>query len=449
MQKNIILSHENNPKAYIKTFGCQMNVNDSEYLVGQLKHLNYIMTDNISDADLILLNSCCVRKKVEQKIYSLIGKIKKLKAKNPHIRLGLCGCLAQKENNNIFKKAPTVDFLLGPSQITDLETLIKKIEIKNRKYIYCSHLAEFTLENTPIERNTNISALVQIMRGCNNFCNYCIVPYTRGTEQSRKVTEILSETKNLAKEGYKEIFLLGQNVNSYGQDFKKPVPFSELLKMIAKIDSLKRIRFMTSHPKDLSFDLIDTIKDEIKICNHIHLPIQSGSDKVLSLMNRNYDTHRYKVIFNKIRNSIKNVSITTDIMVGFPGETDKDFNDTLIFFKEMEFDNMYSFIYSNRENTVSALMPNQVPLSVKKERLWKLIDLQKKIATKINQRIEGKTVEVLVEGPSHKNIVGQLTGRTDTNKSVIFKGKTELTGRLVLVKILESDAWTLFGEQIH
>lgn len=448
MQKNNISNHKNHPKAYIKTFGCQMNVNDSEYLFGQLKHLNYLITDNISDADLILLNSCCVRKNVEQKIYSLIGKIRKLKINNPDIKLGLCGCLAQKEKENIFKNTPSVDFLLGPSRINELEELIKKIEINNKKYLYCSHLPEFTLKNIPIKRNSHITALVQIMRGCNNYCSYCIVPYTRGPEQSREVGELLSEVKNLIKKGYKEIFLLGQNVNSYGQDFKKPVPFSELLKMIAKIDNIKRIRFMTSHPKDLSFDLIETIKNEKNICNHIHLPIQSGSDKVLSLMNRKYDTHRYKTIFNKIRNSIEKVSITTDIMVGFPGETDNDFNDTLTFFKEIKFDNMYSFIYSNRENTVSSLMPNQVPLSIKKERLWKLIDLQKIIATKINKRMEGQTVEVLVEGSSRKNIDGQLTGRTDTNKSVIFKGKKELTGQLVLVKIFESDAWTLFGELV-
>jgi len=448
MQKNKILIHENYPKAYIKTFGCQMNVNDSEYLIGQLKHLNYTITDNISDADLILLNSCCVRKNVEQKIYSLIGRIRKLKINNPNIKLGLCGCLAQKEKENIFKNALSVDFILGPSRINELEGLIKKIEINNKKYLYCSHLPEFTLKNIPIKRNGNITALVQIMRGCNNFCNYCIVPYTRGPEQSREVGELLSEVKNLIKKGYKEIFLLGQNVNSYGQDLKKPVTFSKLLQMVSKIDGMGRIRFITSHPKDLSFDLIETIKNEKKICNHIHLPIQSGSDKVLKLMNRKYDIHRYKTIFNKIRNSIKKISITTDIMVGFPGETDNDFNDTLTFFKEMEFDNMYSFIYSNRENTVSSLMPNQIPLSIKKERLWKLIDLQKIIATKINKRMEGKTVEVLVEGSSRKDMDGQLTGRTDTNKSVIFKGKKELTGQLVLVKVFEADAWTLFGELV-
>ena len=438
-----------NKKAFIKTYGCQMNVNDSEYLSGQLKQLGYVVIDNISDADLILVNTCCVRKKVEQKVYSLIGIIKKLKAKNPEIKLGICGCLAQKEKESILKKMPTVDFLLGPSQINELESLIKSIEVENKKYLYCNHLPEFSFKNTPITRNGNITALVQIMRGCNNFCNYCIVPYTRGPEQSREVSEILEEVEKLTAEGFKEIFLLGQNVNSFGQGLTKEITFSQLLKMVAGIEAVKRIRFMTSHPKDLSFDLIETIKNEHKICNHIHLPIQSGSDKILKLMSRKYDISRYKTIYDKIRDSIKDVSITTDIMVGFPGETDEDFADTIKFFKEMEFDNMYSFIYSNREDAVSNLMPGQVPLSVKKERLWKLIDLQKRIASKINKRLEGKTVEVLVEGSSNKEVDGQLTGRTETNKTVIFKGKKELKGQLVAIRVIKSDAWTLFGEIEH
>jgi len=436
-------------KAYIKTYGCQMNVNDSEYLVGQLKHFGYMMTTKISEADLILLNTCCVRKNVEQKVYSLIGKIKKIKEKKPNIKLGVCGCLAQKEKKNIIKRMPTVDFVLGPSQINNVNELLEKMEKEDKKYIYCKHLPEFSLKKTPIKRTGKITALVQIMRGCNNFCSYCIVPYTRGPEQSREVDEIIEEIENLVKEGFVEIFLLGQNVNSYGQDLKDPIYFSELLKIVAKIKGVKRIRFITSHPKDLSFDLIDTIKNEEKICNHIHLPIQSGSDKILKLMNRKYDVRRYKEIYHRIRESIPDVSITTDIMVGFPGETDEDFNETMKFFKEMEFDNMYSFIYSNRKNAVSHLMPGQVSLLVKKERLWKLIDLQKNIATKINKRLEGKSVEVLVEGNSSKNIDGQMIGRTGTNKSVIFLGKNDLTGHLVSVKVNNSDAWTLFGELNH
>ena len=449
MKKKDKINKNIQPKAHVRTFGCQMNVNDSEYLIGQLLHLGYEMTDNLSDAEIVLINSCCVRKKVEQKIYSLIGKIRKIKMNKTELKLGLCGCLAQKENKNIFINAPAVDFLLGPSELKNLEDTIIKIRENKDKKIYCNHLSGFTLKNTPIKRGGKITALVQIMRGCDNFCSYCIVPYTRGPEQSREAEEIILEVRDLLKEGYKEIFLLGQNVNSYGKDLKKPVSFSDLLKRISRIDGVLRIRFITSHPKDLSFDLIETIKDEKKICNHIHLPIQSGSDKILRLMDRKYDLKNYKKIYYRIRSRIKDVSITTDIMVGFPGETDNDFMDTLAFFKEMEFDNMYSFIYSGREQAVSSLMPGQVPLPEKKERLWKLIELQKKIAAEINSRLEGKTVEVLVEGPSSKNIEGQLMGRSDTNKTVIFKGEKSLTGNLVNVKVIETDAWTLFGELVH
>ena len=436
-------------KAYIKTYGCQMNVNDSEYLVGQLQNSNYEMTHDILDADLILLNTCCVRKKVEQKVYSLIGKVKKIKEKNSHLKLGICGCLAQKEKENILKKMPVVDFLLGPSQITEIGALLNRIHNNHQKYLYCNHLPVFSLKETPIKRKGSITALVQIMRGCNNFCSYCVVPYTRGPEQSREVKEILSEVDSLVKDGFKEVILLGQNVNSYGQDLEEKITFAELLKMVAKIKGLQRIRFLTSHPKDLSIDLIETINYEEKICNHIHLPIQSGSDKILRLMNRKYDTARYIKIYKKIRETIKDVSITTDIMVGFPGETDKDFEDTYELFKKIQFDNMYSFIYSDRENAVAQLMPGKVPLSAKKKRLWKLIELQKIIAVKINKRLEGKTVEVLVEGNSEKGLEKQYSGRTDTNKTVIFTSNKELTGELVKVKILHTDAWTLFGELVH
>ncbi|MEA1939559.1 MAG: tRNA (N6-isopentenyl adenosine(37)-C2)-methylthiotransferase MiaB [Candidatus Caldatribacteriota bacterium] len=436
-------------KAYIRTYGCQMNVNDSEYLIGQLKHLNYTITDDMLRANLIILNSCCVRKNVEQKIYSLIGRIKKIKIVKKDLLLGLCGCLAQKEKEDIFKRFPCVDFILGTSQISNLESTINMLKKSKKKIIDCENKLKFNLKNTPIKRNNNISALVQIMRGCNNYCSYCIVPYTRGPEQSRGVSEILNEANNLVQNGYKEIFLLGQNVNSYGQDLTKSVRFSELLKLLNDINDIVRIRFITSHPKDLSFDLIKTIKNSDKICNHIHLPIQSGSDKILKLMNRKYDTNHYKNIVNEIRDKVDNVSITTDVMVGFPGETDKDFSNTLNLFEEIKFDGMYSFIYSNRETTVSSLMPNQIPLQTKKERLWKLSNLQKVISNKINEKLKGKVVNVLVKGYSQKNIINQLSGKTDTNKSVIFNGEKGLIGKIVKVRVIESDAWTLFGELVN
>jgi len=272
---------ENHLKAFIKTFGCQMNVNDSEYIAGQLVKLGYSLTGDIFKANLILLNTCCVRAKVEQKIYSLIGKIKKIKENNSDVLLGICGCMAQKEKENIFERAPYVDFIFNPSQINNLEEIVNTVSYGNKKYISCENTPEFSFNHVPIKRGSKISAWIQIMRGCNNYCSYCVVPYTRGAEQSRGVSEILSEVNNLAQNKYKEIFLLGQNVNSYGNDLSQPVTFSKLLELLNNINGIERIRFTTSHPKDFSFDLIKTIYSCHKICNDMHLPFESGSSKIL------------------------------------------------------------------------------------------------------------------------------------------------------------------------
>ena len=437
----------NKPKVFIKTFGCQMNVNDSEYIMGQLEKLGYSNTEDMSKADLILLNTCCVRAKVEQKIFSLIGKIKKIKESNPEVILGICGCMAQKEKENIFERAPHVDFIFNPSQVDNLEKIINNVlNCGNKNYIFCDNTNEFSLNHVPVKRGNKISAWIQIMRGCNNYCSYCVVPYTRGPEQSRGAAEILSEATDLAQNKYKEIFLLGQNVNSYGNDLSQPVTFSKLLELLNNIKGIERIRFTTSHPKDLSFDLIKTIKSSDKVCNHIHLPVQSGSNKILKMMNRKYDIDCYKNIIKEIRNNIDDIAITTDVMVGFPGETEEDFMDTLNVFKEIEFDEAYTFIYSNRENAVASLLPDQVPLQVKKERLWKLIDLQKGISAKINKKLEGKIFEILVGKKSKRNIENQFSGRTETNKTVVFTSKQDLLGELVKVKIVKSTAWTLYGE---
>lgn len=437
------------PKLFIKTFGCQMNVNDSEYIAGQLVKLGYSLTEDIFKSNLILLNTCCVRAKVEQKIYSLIGKIKKIKENNPNLILGICGCMAQKEKETIFERAPYVDFIFSPSQVNNLEEIINTVKYSNTKHISCGNTPEFSFKHIPVKRESKISAWIQIMRGCNNYCSYCVVPYTRGPEQSRGVSEIISEVKELAKDKYKEIFLLGQNVNSYGRDLSQPASFSELLELLNNIDDIERIRFTTSHPKDFSFDLIKTIKKCNKICNHIHLPIQSGSSKILKMMNRKYDIDYYKNIIKEIRNNIDNIAITTDVMVGFPGETENDFKDTLNAFKEIEFDEAYTFIYSNRDNAIASLLPEQVPLQLKKERLWKLIDLQKDISTKINKKLEGEILEVLVDKKSKRNIENQFSGRTGTNKTVVFTGKQNLLGQLVNVKIIKSSPWTLYGELIQ
>ena len=436
-------------KAFIRTFGCQMNVNDSEYIVGQLVKLGYSITEDILKSNLILLNTCCVRAKVEQKIFSLIGKIKKIKDNDSDVVLGICGCMAQKEKEKIFERAPHVDFIFNPSQIDNLEKIVNIVKYGNTKYISCGDAPSFSLNQVPVKRKSKISAWIQIMRGCNNYCSYCVVPYTRGAEQSRGVSEILSEVKNLVKNRYREIYLLGQNVNSYGKDLSQPVTFSKLLELLNNIGGIERIRFTTSHPKDISSNLIKTIKKCNKICNHIHLPIQSGSSKILKMMNRKYDISYYKNIIKEIRNNINNVAITTDVMVGFPGETDDDFMDTLRAFKEIEFDEAYTFIYSNRENAIASLLPDQVPLKLKKERLWKLIDLQKEISAKINKKLEGKILEVLVDKKSKRNIENQFSGRTGNNKTVVFNSKQDLLGELVKVRIIKSSTWTLYGELIE
>ena len=437
------------PKLFVKTFGCQMNVNDSEYIVGQLEKLGYSTTEDIFKSNLILLNTCCVRAKVEQKIYSLIGKIKKIKENNPNVILGICGCMAQKEKENIFERAPYVDFVFSPSQVNNLEEIINTVKYGNKKYISCENTPEFSFNRIPVKRESKISAWIQIMRGCNNYCSYCVVPYTRGPEQSRGVSEIVSEVNILAKDKYKEIFLLGQNVNSYGKDLSQPTTFSELLELLNNIEGIERIRFTTSHPKDFSFDLIKTINKRNKICNHIHLPIQSGSSKILKMMNRKYDVNYYMNIIKVIRNNIDNIAITTDAMVGFPGETEEDFMDTLRAFKEIEFDEAYTFIYSNRENAIASLLPEQIPLKLKKERLWKLIDLQKEISAKINKKLEGEILEVLVDKKSKRHIKNQFSGRTGPNKTVVFTSKQNLLGQLVKVKIIKSSPWTLYGELIE
>ena len=436
-------------KAFIRTFGCQMNVNDSEYIVGQLVKLGYSITEDILKSNLILLNTCCVRAKVEQKIFSLIGKIKKIKDNDSDVVLGICGCMAQKEKEKIFERAPHVDFIFNPSQIDNLEKIVNIVKYGNTKYISCGDAPSFSLNRVPVKRKSKISAWIQIMRGCNNYCSYCVVPYTRGAEQSRGVYEILSEVKNLVKNRYREIYLLGQNVNSYGKDLSQPVTFSKLLELLNNIGGIERIRFTTSHPKDISSNLIKTIKKCNKICNHIHLPIQSGSSKILKMMNRKYDVNYYMNIIKEIRNNIDNIAITTDAMVGFSGETENDFMDTLNAFKEIEFDEAYTFIYSNRENAIASLLPDQVPLKLKKERLWKLIDLQKKISAQINKKLEGEILEVLVDKKSKKNIENQFSGRTGTNKTVVFTSKQNLLGQLVKVKIMKSSAWTLYGELIE
>ena len=375
---------------YIKTFGCQMNVNDSEYIAGQLEDMGYQATQELHYANIIILNTCCVRAKVEHKIYSMAGKVSQIIRKKPSVIFGICGCLAQKEKENLIHAIPRLDLIFGPSQASSIKDIIVKSYIENNKkpLIHCNNRSRFKLNALPVKHYNPISAFVQIMKGCNNFCSYCIVPYTRGPEESRKSIDILQEIKQLVQNNYKEIFLLGQNVNSYQShdQTNQKENFVHLLKKISHIPKLHRIRFTTSHPKDFLPDLINTIKNEDKICEHIHLPIQSGSDTILKKMNRKYNMDQYLKIIDSIRKNIPESSITTDVMVGFPGETEKDFEHTLEAFKRIRFDSAFTFLYSNREHSLASYFEKQVPENIKKKRLWKLIELQKSISLDINQK---------------------------------------------------------------
>lgn len=427
-----------------------MNVNDSEFLAGQLEEIGYIMTSDLYKAEIIILNTCCVRAKVEQKIYSMAGRISKVKKEKPEVIFGICGCLAQKEKENIKKKIPEIDLVFGPSQIT---YLIEMLEIfrqnKNRDtLVFCDNKIPWRLTDKPIKHHSNITAYVQIMKGCNNFCSYCIVPHVRGSEESRAAKEILVEIKSLANANYKEIMLLGQNVNSYGQDLSNCDSFLRLLMKIDLVEGIERIRFMTSHPKDFNLGLIKVIKNSSKICEHIHLPLQSGSDKILKEMNRKYNISQYYNIINNIKKYMPEASISTDILVGFPGETEEDFQETIQVLQKVQFDSVYSFIYSHREKTLSPYFGEEVPLENKKRRLWNLLEIQKDISIEKNQILAHKTVEVLVESSSKKGIEKQYWGKTRTNKVVVFTYPYEddLLGKLVNVKVRKADAYTLYGE---
>ena len=437
---------------FIKTYGCQMNVNDSEYLAGQIEEMDYKKTIDLNNADLIILNTCCVREKVEQKIYSMAGRISQIKQDNPEIVFGICGCLAQKEMENIVKKVPHIDLIFGPSQITSFREIMElyRQNEEGKTILFCDNRKPLKISNKPIKHHSQITAYIQIMKGCNNFCSYCIVPYTRGPEESRAAKEIIDEIEELARKKYKEVMLLGQNVNSYGQGLNGKDNFLTLLSKINKIKGIKRIRFTTSHPKDFNLELIQIIKEGSKICEHIHLPLQSGSDNILNKMNRKYNMKQYYNIINNIRKCMPEASITTDIMVGFPGETEEDFQETIQVCQNIQFDSCYSFIYSNRENTLSPFLEEEIPLLIKKKRLWTLMEVQKEISSRINQNLIDKTVEVLVENRSKKGIKNQYWGKTRTNKVVVFPylNNENLIAKLVYVKVKRADAYTLFGELI-
>lgn len=416
-----------------------MNVHDSEKIAGILSQEGFSFTQNPKEADVIIFNTCSIREKAEQKFFSELGRIKHLKKKRPDLKIAVAGCIAQHRGEDIFKRAPHVDIVFGPQNIYRLKELlmIEGNAIANEDN---PDLAEIDL---PVLRRDQGRAWVSIMYGCDNFCSYCVVPYTRGRERSRPSENIIREVRELAEKGYKEVTLLGQNVNSY----RSSLDFPGLLKAINSIDGIERIRFVTSHPKDLSVELIMAMRDLEKVCEHIHLPLQSGSSKILRLMNRGYDFDGYRRKVDLLRREVEGISITTDIIAGFPGETEEDHALTLKALREIEYDGIFAFKFSPREGTVAAEMEGQLDDETKLGRLQEILHLQDEITLKLNKKLEGSTQEILVEGKSESD-PSMMTGRTRTNKIVNFSGKRLYSGMIIQVKIIEAKRHSLLGQPV-
>ncbi|MBM4145464.1 MAG: tRNA (N6-isopentenyl adenosine(37)-C2)-methylthiotransferase MiaB [Nitrospira sp.] len=421
---------------FIYTFGCQMNVHDTEKMFGILKKGDYCKTDNPKKADLIIFNTCSIRQKAEQKFYSELGRIKSYKKNRPDLKIAVAGCIAQQEGKRIFKKAPYVDFVFGPQNIYKLRDFISS----SNGPVAVSDNPDLALIDLPVQRETGVKAWVTIMYGCNNFCSYCVVPYTRGSEKSRPSEHIYAEVSEIAEKGYKEITLLGQNVNSYQSD----VNFPGLLKKLNRVGGIERIRFVTSHPKDLSLDLADAIAELPKVCEHIHLPLQSGSDNVLKLMNRvySYDIYRNKVVL--LREKVPGITITSDIIAGFPGETEEDHIRTIEAMKEMEFDGIFAFKFSSRPRTAAARIEGHLPENIKSERLAEILSLQDEITLRKNLLFENTRQEILIEGISDTD-KGRLAGRTRTNKIVTIPEKDIIKGSIIKVEIKKARKHSLEG----
>ena len=433
-------------RAFIGVYGCQMNISDAERMEGQLATLGYERTEDMARADLILLNTCCVRETAEDKVYGKIGEIKHIKRANPALIFGITGCMAQKEGESLIRRAPHIDFVLGTNKVHELKATVRQLESARRGPVVDVLLGDAPLpENVPIERTGRLSAWVPIMYGCNNFCTYCIVPYVRGREHSRRPEDVVREVEEAAAQGFKEITLLGQNVNSYGKDHKL-ASFAELLLMVDAVKGVERVRYMTSHPKDLSDAVIDAVRQGRHICPHFHLPVQHGSDRILRAMNRVYRKDAYRSLVERIRAAVPDASLTTDLIVGFPGETEEDFGELLDFLREIRYDAAYTFLYSKRSGTPAATMEAQVEDSVKKERLHRLMEVQNEISLEKNAALKGTVQEVLAEGPSRTD-EDVWTGRTGTNKIVLWRKKGQETeGDIVRVRITQPQTWVLKGE---
>ena len=435
------------PAAFVLTLGCQQNEADSEKIKGMAEDMGYVVSDSPDGVDLIVVNTCAIREHAEQRALSLIGQYKHLKANNPDLIIAICGCMTSRpERADLLRQSyPYVDIVFGTTALDRLPEYILN-RMKGSKRIFTANEDFSVVEGLPIKRESSFKAWVSVMYGCNNFCSYCIVPYVRGRERSRTPKDIAEEVKNAVMNGYKEITLLGQNVNSYGSDTGGECDFPSLLESLAKIEGDFTLRFMTSHPKDVSDRLIAVMSENEKVAKHFHLPLQSGSDKVLKEMNRKYDSKKYLSTVEKLRAAMPDIAITSDIIVGFPGESEDDFEKTLDVVAKAEFDMIYPFIYSPREGTPAAKREDMIPDNIKSERFDRLIDLQNELSRKKNEAWVGRTLRVLVDGMSKKGN-GLYTGRTDGGKLVHINSEKIKIGEFAEIKITGADTYALYSDE--
>ena len=431
---------------FVKTYGCQMNVHDSENIKAILEEMGFEEALDMENADLILLNTCAIRENAHNKVFGMIGRLKHMKEDRPNIITGVCGCMAQEEVvvKEILDKYSFLDIVFGTHNIHELPEILNKAMYKDKIEVDVYSCEGDIIEDMPAKRDSKYKAFVNIMYGCDKFCTYCIVPYTRGKQRSRRFGDIIREVKTLKNDGYKEVTLLGQNVNAYGKDLNLEYDMSDLLEEVAKTN-IERVRFVTSHPWDFTDRMIEVIGKYPNIMPYIHLPLQSGSDRILKLMGRRYTKESYLELFNKIKKTVPNASITTDIIVGFPGETEEDFLETLDVVNKCKYDSAFTFIFSPREGTPAAKMKDDIPLSVKEERLHRLNEVVNKYALLANEKYLGKIVPVLLENVSEKG-EGKLVGYTDTMKLVNVKASKDMLGKIVLVKITDVKTWSMDGE---
>ncbi|WP_019412923.1 tRNA (N6-isopentenyl adenosine(37)-C2)-methylthiotransferase MiaB [Paenisporosarcina sp. TG20] len=437
-------------KFFIRTFGCQMNEHDTEVMAGIFLQLGYTPTEDVKEANVILLNTCAIRENAENKVFGELGHYKNIKRDNPDVLIGVCGCMSQEESvvNKILKTYNQVDMIFGTHNIHRLPEILNEAYLSKEMVIEVWSKEGDVIENLPKVRHGKIKAWVNIMYGCDKFCTYCIVPYTRGKERSRRPEDIIQEIRHLAAQGYKEVTLLGQNVNAYGKDFTDlSYRLGDLMNDLRQID-IPRIRFTTSHPRDFDDHLIEVLAKRGNLVEHIHLPVQSGSTSMLKLMARKYSREQYLELVHKIRKALPDAALTTDIIVGFPNETDEQFEETMSLYEEVGFELAYTYIYSPREGTPAARMEDNIPMEVKKERLQRLNNLVNELSAKAMDAYEGQIVEVLVEGESKKN-KDVLAGYTRTSKLVNFTGPKEIIGKIARVKITNTKTWSLGGEFIE